>query len=218
MSYEPDRRTTSPLIGDLQLRPGTEDPERLQERVPALVELNALFPGGLQEVASRFCLVLWERDYESWAGDPLPPAEDGSGQSVIAPRVPPGLRRVTPKLYQCVLTRPQLRALVVWDRGTAEPLGLPPAVFKVWPDYELQPQIDRSAPTVKADAAWASYSARGRGVVWAVLDSGIDARHRHFEGLELAKEGQAASADASAATGGGNRPTYTAGLHRDFRE
>src|SRR3954452_6703072 len=217
MSYEPDRRTTSPLIGDLRLPPGADDPELLQERVPALIELNVMFPGGLEEVATRFCLVVWERDYPQWAHEPLP-AEEGSGQSVIAPRVPPGLRRVTPKLYQCVLTRPQLRALVDWDRRTAEPLGLPPAVFKVWPDYELQPQIDRSAPTVKADAAWRSYSARGRGVVWAVVDSGIEARHMHFSGLELAREGRPADAAASDPDDHAVAPQLTLGLHRDFRE
>ena len=40
---------------------------------------------------------------------------------------------------------------------------------------------DRSlAPTVKADAARRSYYAAGQGITWAVIDSGIDARHPHF--------------------------------------
>jgi hypothetical protein len=88
------------LIGDLHLPPGTDDPDLLEERVP--VEFNVMFPGGLKEVASRFCLALWERDYQLWAHEP-PPAEESSDQSVVAPRVPAGLRRVTPKLCQCVL-------------------------------------------------------------------------------------------------------------------
>src|SRR3954451_21754662 len=153
MSYEPDRRTTSPLIGDLRLPPGADDPELLQERVPALIELNVMFPGGLEEVATRFCLVVWERDYPQWAHEPLP-AEESSDQSVMAPRVPAGLRRVTPKLYQCVLSRVQLRDLVDWERQTAEADWIPPTIFKVGQDYELALQIDRSASTVKADAAW----------------------------------------------------------------
>ncbi|SDD47246.1 Subtilase family protein [Geodermatophilus telluris] len=217
MSYEPDRRTTSPLIGDLHLPPDTDDEALLHDRVPALVELNVMYPGGLVEVAGRFCLVVWERDYRSWAGEPLPPEDASSPQSVTEPRVPAGLRRVTPKLYQCVLTRPQLRALVAHDRRTAASQGLPPTVFKVWPDYQLQPQIDRSAPTVKADAAWRSYSARGRGVVWAVLDSGIDQRHGHFAALELAREGRDAGR-APAGDGDPGPPLLTAGLHRDFRD
>jgi subtilisin family serine protease len=81
---------------------------------------------------------------------------------------------------------------------------LPPIIFRVWPDYTLEPQIDRSAATVKADAAWRSYEARGKGIVWAVVDSGIDACHPHFSELELSSEGQ--------------RPGQgsTSGLHRDF--
>src|SRR3954447_6012563 len=217
MSYEPERRTTSPLIGDLHLAPGTDDRELLEERVPALVELNVMFPGGLKSVATRFCFVVWEQDYPQWAHEP-PPAEDGTHESDIEPRVPAGLRRVTPKLYQCVLTRPQLHELVDWDRRTAEENGTPPTIFKVWPDYELQPQIDRSAPTVKADAAWRSYSARGRGVVWAVVDSGVEARHMHFSGLELAREGRPADAAASDPEDHAVAPQLTLGLHREFRE
>jgi subtilisin family serine protease len=34
--------------------------------------------------------------------------------------------------------------------------------------------------TVKADAAQISFTARGAGVTWAVLDSGIDKTHQHF--------------------------------------
>ena len=81
--------------------------------------------------------------------------------------------------------------------------GRAPVIFRIWPDYTLEPQIDRSAPTVKADAAWRSYDARGRGIVWAVIDSGIDACHPHFSALELAAEGRgdspAAGPDESAA-------------------
>src|SRR3954471_24219958 len=218
MSYQPDRRTKSPLVGDLVLPPDSDDSELFNERVPALVELNVLFPGGLAEVTGRFCLVLWEQDFERWAGEPLPPEVQGSHQTVTEPRVPAGLRRVTPKLYQCVLTRPQLHALVDWDRQTARELRLPPTIFKIWPDYELRPQIDRSAPTVKADAAWRSYGARGRGVVWAVIDSGIDRSHGHFSGLELAREGQPPDGPAPSADSDPPRPRLTEGLHADFRD
>ena len=33
---------------------------------------------------------------------------------------------------------------------------------------------------MKADAAQTSFSAYGKDIVWAVLDSGIDANHKHF--------------------------------------
>jgi len=64
----------------------------------------------------------------------------------------------------------------------------PRAIYHIWPDFEIKSLIDRSISTVKADAAHASFSAFGKDVVWAVLDSGIDASHPHFklyQNLEL---------------------------------
>jgi serine protease AprX len=54
------------------------------------------------------------------------------------------------------------------------------SIYKVWPDFKVKAFIDRSVRTVKADAARFSFSADGKGVVWAVMDSGIDKDHIHF--------------------------------------
>jgi serine protease AprX len=54
-------------------------------------------------------------------------------------------------------------------------------IFRVWPDFPIAPLINKSVSTVKADAARVSFSALGEGVVWAVLDSGIDKDHVHFD-------------------------------------
>lgn len=54
------------------------------------------------------------------------------------------------------------------------------AIHKVWPDFPVRALIDASVRTVKADAARFSFSAEGKGVVWAVMDSGIDKGHVHF--------------------------------------
>jgi subtilisin family serine protease len=59
---------------------------------------------------------------------------------------------------------------------------------------------------VKADAAWRSFAARGDEIVWAVIDSGIDAAHPHFSELELAAEGRGETLPQGS----------TSGLHRDF--
>jgi subtilisin family serine protease len=207
MAYEAEGRYRSPIVGDLNLPPvstsgegvGSVDPD---ERVPVLVELNVLYPGGLGAVRDAFYEV-WEAYAAAADGRP---GEEPTSVSSTQPPVPAGLELLAPKLYQCVLSRRQLRDMVQRDHQLAEATGRPPAIFKVWPDYTLEPQIDRSAPTVKADAAWRSYDARGRGVVWAVIDSGIDACHPHFSGLELAAEGR-----------GENPPRgRTSDLHRDF--
>ncbi len=56
----------------------------------------------------------------------------------------------------------------------------PRAIYHIWPDFEIRTLINRSISTVKADAAQTSFSAYGEGIVWAVLDSGIEATHPHF--------------------------------------
>ncbi len=55
-----------------------------------------------------------------------------------------------------------------------------PALYRVWPDFEVRPLTDRSIATVKADAARNAFGAFGRDIVWAVVDSGIDGSHPHF--------------------------------------
>ena len=191
MSYEAEGGYRSPIVGDLNL-PGP-DPDA---RVAMLVELNVLFPGGLGAVRRAF--------YELWTSftHPARPASESATQ----PPVPAGLELIAPKLYQCVLSRQDLGRLVTEDERLARERDRRPTIFRVWPDYTLEPQIDRSAPTVKADAAWRSYDARGSGIVWAVIDSGIDACHPHFAKLELAAEGRGEQLPSG----------VTNDLHRDF--
>lgn len=55
------------------------------------------------------------------------------------------------------------------------------AIYRIWPDFKVKALTDRSIATVKADAAQNAFSCSGDGIVWAVLDSGIDALHPHFE-------------------------------------
>jgi serine protease AprX len=61
------------------------------------------------------------------------------------------------------------------------------AIFRIWPDFEVRKLTDKSVSTVKADAARVSFSAFGEGIVWAVVDSGIDATHPHFATYENLK-------------------------------
>lgn len=200
MSYEAEGGYRSPIVGDLNLPPeGSDNTSQVDPdaRISMLVELNVLYPGGLGAVRLAF-YALWQRF--------TAPVSTDVSESATQPPVPLGLELIAPKLYQCVLSRHQLRDLVDADQRQATETRHPPVIFRVWPDYTLTPQIDRSAPTVKADAAWRSYAAQGKGIVWAVIDSGIDACHPHFAELELAAEGR------------GDQPPQglTSDLHRDF--
>lgn len=54
-------------------------------------------------------------------------------------------------------------------------------IYHIWPDFKLRAQIWRSAATVKADACRRSFATMGKGIVWAILDSGINGSHPHFQ-------------------------------------
>ena len=60
-----------------------------------------------------------------------------------------------------------------------EPPGAP-TLFSINRNRQALTSIFRSVPTVKGDAAQHLFSVRGKGITWAVLDSGIDATHLAF--------------------------------------
>jgi subtilisin family serine protease len=53
-------------------------------------------------------------------------------------------------------------------------------VYAVWRSSRKSKLTARSASVLKADAALASFDAGGRGITWAVLDTGVRADHPHF--------------------------------------
>ena len=56
-----------------------------------------------------------------------------------------------------------------------------PVIYRIWEDNDVHISLTRSLTTVKADAAQRAFQARGEGIVWAVLDSGIQGDHAHFK-------------------------------------
>jgi serine protease AprX len=83
----------------------------------------------------------------------------------------------------CRLSRESIRELVRLDgdeglSGTPTPFRR--AIHHIWPDFQIKGLINKTISTVKADAAHRSFSALGDGIIWAVIDSGIDGTHAHF--------------------------------------
>jgi serine protease AprX len=76
------------------------------------------------------------------------------------------------------------------------------SIFRIWPDFEISACISRSVSTVKADAAQKSFSASGAGITWAVMDSGINADHRHFAAHGNIDKGSTFHRDFTADGGG----------------
>lgn len=187
--------------------PGAAELPRDEQAVSIIIELNVAYPGGMSAVRQAFfdlfeevidrCVLLYDLSGE--------PPEPG---------IPAGLRRISPRLYQCAITRSELNNLLRVDgQNEAEENGSA-TIFKAWPDYSLEAQIDRSAPTVKADAARRSYAASGKKIVWAVMDTGIDALHPHFRDLPLANAEEIEASLHRPGVKTGRSATF--GLHRDF--
>jgi serine protease AprX len=86
------------------------------------------------------------------------------------------------------LIGPVIRTLVRLDDETrpdvvpeGQTTGAHRVIYSIWPDFEVRALLTKSYTTVKADAARAAFAAMGDGIVWAVLDSGIDKSHPHFQ-------------------------------------
>ena len=119
-----------------------------------------------------------------------------NGDPALAPPRPDYISKT---YARCMLTVDEWQRLLVADgewaakeaQNANNSLGSPPsglidsmryrAIYKLWPDFPVQSQIYRSVATVKADAAFKSFGAAGAGIVWAVIDSGIDDKHQHFD-------------------------------------
>jgi serine protease AprX len=59
-----------------------------------------------------------------------------------------------------------------------------PNVDMVWPNRSLQAHLLTSVETVRASAGWRTFDARGKGITWAVMDTGINPRHPQFAAFE----------------------------------
>jgi serine protease AprX len=122
-----------------------------------MIELNLFYFEGLAKAAARF---------EELYGDVV-----GRQSAPVA---------ISKAYYSCRVSMSDIRALVRRDEKDARREPEKKCIYKVWPDFPVQATMDRSVATVKADAAFRSYAATGAGIVWAVIDSGIEAKHLHF--------------------------------------
>lgn len=160
--------------------PSMLDPQRREswgfardERTPDpyMIELNLRYPGGLSKAALAFAELLKALQIDTRSA----------------------ATKITSSYLRCLLTVEQWSHLIAldeqWeaDRKTSLVRGKLPwvrCIYRVWPDFIVRPLTDCSVATVKADAAMRSFSASGRNIVWAVVDSGVQADHPHFGAAE----------------------------------
>jgi subtilisin family serine protease len=68
------------------------------------------------------------------------------------------------------------------ETGSKEKVGPgASALYRVWLDDEVKTFVNSSISTVKADAALNAFGTSGKDIVWAVLDTGVDSTHPHFD-------------------------------------
>jgi len=80
--------------------------------------------------------------------------------------------------YSLVLTG----AAVTVSRDVAASLAGLPDVRRVWPDTQKKALLDKSIPLINANRVWSDLQVTGKGVVVAVVDTGIDYRHADLGG------------------------------------
>jgi serine protease AprX len=91
-------------------------------------------------------------------------------------------RKYSPQYVFARLDAAAIRELAQRNNSDAQQQGFRQRpVFRIWPDFPLRTLIYKSIGTVKADAGRITFSAAGKNIVWAVLDSGIERDHPHFQ-------------------------------------
>lgn len=173
------------------------------EPIGIVVELRSAYPGGVSAAAQRVRELV-----ASIAG---PSAAVSDAGSYVAGE----------------LTAEQIRQLVRADtqasdlQDPAASPGTPRAsVYRIWPNFEVGALIHRTIVTTKCQAVHRSFGGLGQGIVWAVLDSGIDAGHEHFarhRNLELPgalahRSFVAGTTDADATRDASGHGTHVAGI------
>jgi len=139
-----------------------------------IIDLNLNYPGGRDAARDRvYALVeeITKAKSRSWG-------LKSAGQGINMPK--------SSLSQQYVFGRFQARfiqELVARDRAGSDKAP-PRAIYRIWPDFQVKALLHKSVCTVKADAAFNAFATTGDGIVWAVLDSGIDALHPHFAAFD----------------------------------
>jgi serine protease AprX len=202
--------------------PGEEAP--VPKLLPVIIDLNLEYPGG------RAGAMQWVVEALNELVPQLTTMEAHRQAGLNVDQLPKN--RYSQQYLFVRLEAAVIEALAARDKQRNQPTPLPAssvvgpkAIYHIWPDFPIKPLLNKSLSTVKGDAAHASYAAVGEGIVWAVLDSGIDGTHPHFQtyhNLDLAlplqhadftgvaaPEGEGANAALLDGTGHG---THVAGI------
>jgi subtilisin family serine protease len=88
------------------------------------------------------------------------------------------------------LTRAEVESLAATLGGLYG--GKSPGVYRIFSNSRKRALMRNSVNTIQARTARLGYNADGAGITWAVLDTGVDAAHPHFNNPEILKSGNIA--------------------------
>ncbi|HUD27757.1 MAG TPA: S8 family peptidase [Novosphingobium sp.] len=148
------RYIVSPAVLQTLRAEGGAEESPAEPRAPTIVELNINYPGGVKGASEE--AVAWLRD------EGVDPADIDAGSSI----------------YNVFANLAERQLHAIEERVRA---ARPTPIFRIWPDDELKPLMNRSVRTIKGDACFTVYRSSGEEIVWAVADSGVDERHLHFQ-------------------------------------
>jgi subtilisin family serine protease len=154
----PGVRAVGSIVADALDQADTDEPE------PVMIELNLQYGVGSQPAQAIGVAGAVTRVHELWK------LVGAQGEPVV----------VAEQYMSGDLTKRQVQNIATADSAAGD--WPKRAIFRIWPDFEVRRQIDASCTTVKAVPAQRSFAAFGDGIVWAVIDSGIDKSHPHFLG------------------------------------
>jgi subtilisin family serine protease len=149
-------RTVAGNVGESVEKDKPDPPE------PVMIELNLQYGVGSQPAQATGVAGAIARVRELWT------LVGGTGDPVV----------VAEQYMSGELTNQQVQNIATADSAGGD--WPKRAIFRIWPDFEVHRQIDASCTTIKAVPAQRSFAAYGEGIVWAVIDSGIDGTHPHF--------------------------------------
>ncbi|MEA2754149.1 MAG: hypothetical protein QOJ54_438 [Aliidongia sp.] len=150
-----------------------------------IIDVNLMYSGGRK--AARDAIWKWI--------DQLPDAKPSHPDQVRSDQAPvtavekvqgvdAGKSKYSQQYLFGRLSAANIRALVRWNeeaRKKAQGKSENDALYRIWQDDDVNLLTNLSSSTVKADAARNSFGTSGKDILWAVVDTGVDKTHPHFQ-------------------------------------
>ncbi|BBQ01241.1 peptidase S8 (plasmid) [Burkholderia sp. SFA1] len=153
------------------------DPDLERKLYDVIIDLHLQFPGGRRNARVRVRNIVKQILKDKRADWSIDPAQQNIDQKKSNLSEQYLFARFDGRLIRELIRRD---AAAGGQSITTESSTSKRAIYRIWPDFDVRPLVNKSISTVKADAALNSFSTTGADIVWVVMDSGIDALHPHF--------------------------------------